>query len=298
MKNDLRSLISDHARTLMRCAHCSARLVDTSTGMTCSHCTTRYPRLSTAMDLRLTGRKTVDLRCAVGEEMDMSGVEFGPLEVKVNPATSGRAWHLSPELLSHLPSASSAGQLVLDLGCGKGMHRALLEDLGYDWVGMDYSEEGAPILADAHALPFADQSFDFVMSLAVLEHLRNPLVAMQECFRVMKPGAALIGTVAFMEPFHGNSYYHHSHLGTLSSLLSAGFRVTHVAPTLQWSVLQAQAEMAFFPRMPSALRRAAIMPLQLAQQAWWSLAALLGKVSDPSLQIRQSAGSFAFIAYR
>jgi len=298
MKNDLRSLVSDNARTLMRCAHCGAELIDTATGMTCSGCAAHYRRLGTAVDLRLTSRKNVDLRCAVGEELDLTGIEFGPLELKVDPATSGRAWHLAPELLSHLPRATSAGQTMLDLGCGKGMHRGLVSDLGYDWVGMDYSEEGAPILGDAHALPFADQSFDFVMSLAVLEHLRNPLVAMQECFRVMKPGAALIGTVAFMEPFHGNSYYHHSHLGTLSSLLSAGFRVTHVAPTLQWSVLQAQAEMAFFPRMPSVLRRAVIMPLLWAQQAWWSLATRLGKVSDPSLRIRQSAGSFAFIAYR
>jgi SAM-dependent methyltransferase len=186
--------------------------------------------------------------------------------------------------------------MALDLGCGIGLHRAVCEKLGYDWVGLDYGEIEAPILGDAHALPFASQSFDFILSLAVLEHLQYPAVAMNEAWRVLKPGGAFIGTVAFLEPFHGNSYYHHTHLGTLNSLRSAGFEVSHIAPSTTWTVLQAQAEMAFFPRMPAWLRSALIAPLQFAERVWWRLAALLGKVEDPMINVVRTSGMFAFVA--
>jgi SAM-dependent methyltransferase len=287
---------STHARNLMRCPYCRSELTDTTDGMICK-CASNYLWRNGALDLRLTRPKDVVLRCRVGDDIDLSTVDLSPLKMKGQLHLKS-AWHLSPELLSHLPPADVAGATMLDLGCGRGIHRALCEELGYDWVGIDFSEEGAPIFGDAHALPFADESFDFILSLAVLEHLRYPLVAMQECMRVLKPGSPFIGTVAFLEPFHGNSYYHHTHLGTLSSLLSAGFDVKHVSPSTEWTVLQAQAEMAFFPKMPSLARRAMVAPLEAAQRAWWGFADLLGRVSDPAMRIRQSTGSFAFIAYK
>src|SRR4051794_9093060 len=59
----------------------------------------------------------------------------------------------------------------------------------------------------AEHLPFVENSFDAVLSVAVLEHVRNPLQAAAEMVRVLKPGGDLLCAVPFLQPLHG--YPHH-----------------------------------------------------------------------------------------
>ena len=47
-------------------------------------------------------------------------------------------------------------------------------------------------VADAQAMPFADNSFDLVWSLESGEHMPDKTKFMQECYRVLKPGGTLI----------------------------------------------------------------------------------------------------------
>jgi SAM-dependent methyltransferase len=54
------------------------------------------------------------------------------------------------------------------------------------------------------ALPFADASFDFVVSDQVLEHVAgNPQTAVDECRRVLRPGGLAVHTTCFINPVHG-----------------------------------------------------------------------------------------------
>ncbi|MGH2403025.1 MAG: class I SAM-dependent methyltransferase [bacterium] len=102
-------------------------------------------------------------------------------------------------------SAAAADALALDLGCGETFHRPACEHAGYTYVGLDHASDQATVLGDAHALPFKDNSVDFILSLAVFEHIRYPFVAIPETHRVLRPGRPFIGTVAFLEPYHGAS---------------------------------------------------------------------------------------------
>ena len=292
---------STNAWECMRCSFCSGALEEIADGAFCVNCSTSYQLApSGALDLRLARPRRVACEFEVGRALDVAGIDFAPLQEQADStllqSLEGLPWHFSRELLSYLPRAGRPDAIALDLGCGAGLHRHVCEKLGYDWVGLDYNEAQAPILGDAHALPFASNTFDFIVSVAVLEHLQYPPVAMNEAWRVLKPGGSFVGTVAFLEPFHGNSYYHHTHLGTLSSLRTAGFEVTHVAPSTTWTVLRAQAEMALFPKMPGWLRSALITPLHLAHRLWWSIGRLLGKANDSTSVVCRTSGMFAFVA--
>lgn len=63
------------------------------------------------------------------------------------------------------------------------------------------------VLAVGEYLPFAEGSFDAVMSVAVLEHVRDPFRCAAELVRVLKPGGDLLCAVPFLQPVHG--YPHH-----------------------------------------------------------------------------------------
>jgi SAM-dependent methyltransferase len=52
-------------------------------------------------------------------------------------------------------------------------------------------------------LPFADESFDYVISDQVLEHIEgDPQQAIDETFRVLKPGGIAVHTTCFIYPTH------------------------------------------------------------------------------------------------
>jgi SAM-dependent methyltransferase len=56
---------------------------------------------------------------------------------------------------------------------------------------------------DMLALPYADSSFDFVISDQVLEHMNgDPFTAMAESMRVLKPGGAGVHTTCFINFLH------------------------------------------------------------------------------------------------
>ncbi len=64
----------------------------------------------------------------------------------------------------------------------------------------------APVLGDAHFLPFPDQSMDAVLMVSVLEHLYDPIQAAEEAYRVLKPGGAFFSNSVFYYPHHDSPH--------------------------------------------------------------------------------------------
>src|SRR5688572_12978557 len=80
---------------------------------------------------------------------------------------------------------------LVDVGCGPGLDAARVHGLGVD-VSMAMGERahgrGVPVaIADAHALPVGDGSVGAVRCDRVLQHLRDPVAAVAELVRVVRP---------------------------------------------------------------------------------------------------------------
>lgn len=88
--------------------------------------------------------------------------------------------------------------MVLDAGCGNGfILRFIRKKFSYSLCGLDISKKTLrysrklnlkiPLFqASITKIPFADETFDLVINLQVLEHLYNPIFAVKELKRVSK----------------------------------------------------------------------------------------------------------------
>ena len=95
--------------------------------------------------------------------------------------------------------------ISLEVGCGSGHFSALLAQMGFKAILLDYSkaaivcarnsftglggrERKQYVVGDALQMPVADESIDVVVSCGVLEHFENPVQPMREMARVLQPG--------------------------------------------------------------------------------------------------------------
>ena len=138
------------------------------------------------------------------------------------------------------------GGRVLDFGCGLGKYRQRLEARGATWVGLELGGSGCTVIGDGDRLPFPNDTFDGVLLAAVLEHMPDLDTTMSEVRRVLKTGGKVFGYASFLEPFHGMSYYHMSHMGLDHLLARHGFDATNIYPTENGTAFQVEA--MFFPR--------------------------------------------------
>lgn len=66
--------------------------------------------------------------------------------------------------------------------------------------------KGVSLIADAHDLPFANNVFDMVVAVAVLEHVANPQRVVEEIWRVLKMRGYVYAVTPFLQPVHMGAY--------------------------------------------------------------------------------------------
>jgi SAM-dependent methyltransferase len=298
----MKNKIPENIWHILSCPNCNSDLIVSTMGANCSFCDSKYIYNNNGnIDLRLPKQKKYSYEFKLGDKSPLiKDFDFKKLLNKDNPEVDFSDLdvprHLTKILLSYFPKAETKDAMMLDLGCGDMVHEKIGKHAGFAYVGLDYESKNATILGDAHALPFKDNCFDFILSIAVLEHIRFPFVAMKEAYRVLKQNGRFIGTVAFLEPFHGDSFYHHTHLGLYNVLKDVGFTIDKICPSSEYSVLMAQAKMGLFPKMPLFISHSILMPIHLLHKVWWKMGGVFSKKSSEDIRIRNTTGVFTFLA--
>jgi len=98
--------------------------------------------------------------------------------------------------------------LVLD--CGAGKRPEYFENvINFEIVAYDTTD----VRGVGEVLPFVDESFDAVISIAVLEHVKDPFLCAREIARVLKPGGSLMCCAPFLQPLHGYPHHYYNMTG-------------------------------------------------------------------------------------
>jgi SAM-dependent methyltransferase len=157
-------------------------------------------------------------------------------------------------------------QRVLEVGCGEGRQLTAIGSrfpdaalIGLDLPDVELTEAwdgiaSSMVQASALRLPFADNSFDLVLAIEVLEHLPDPEQAMREIARVASDAVVLsvpwepvwrVGNLArgrYLAEF-GNTPGHIQHFGrrAFARLVRRYLRVEDVLRPIPWTMIRGRA---------------------------------------------------------
>ncbi len=126
---------------------------------------------------------------------------------------------------------------VVDVGCGTLKYKELILGLPrvQKYFGIDFFlADGVDLVADLNApLPLANNIFDTAVCISVIEHLTEPQVAINEIYRILKPGGHLLLATPWEFPFHHepSDYFRYSRYALEYMLKKAGFEVVSVHAT-------------------------------------------------------------------
>jgi SAM-dependent methyltransferase len=181
--------------------------------------------------------------------------------------------------LSEIP----AGSRILDAGAGEQQYKKFCSHLQYvsqDFAQYDPGELKSglqmpewdygtlDIVSDITAIPEPDGSFDVVVCFEVLEHVPDPIRAIQELSRLVRAGGKLLISAPFCSithfaPYHFctgfNRFFYEKHLS------DNGFRIT-----------QLEANGNYFEYLAQELRRVQSVSKKYCNSkiSWWEKLAL------------------------
>lgn len=109
------------------------------------------------------------------------------------------------EVTFHLVGKIRDAKTILDVGCGPGIYCKKLSEIGYDVIGVDYSENTVELakqkypeltfkVADGYNLPFENGQFDIVLSIGALQCILDHEQFIKELIRVSKK-AVIVSTL-------------------------------------------------------------------------------------------------------
>jgi SAM-dependent methyltransferase len=129
---------------------------------------------------------------------------------------------------------------LLDVGCGTKPYAEIFRPFVTEYIGVEHEasfsmtnadrSSSPDVLYDGHTLPFADESFDTLLNIQVLEHTPEPQALLTEMSRVLKRDGLLILSVPFCFRLHEepHDYFRYTPHGIRTMCDAAGLEVTEM----------------------------------------------------------------------
>ncbi len=181
-------------RSALCCPRCRGGLLEAAAHLSCASCDASY-ELHDGIPALVATATGDDAHAAFYSEAD--------------PERHGRSGEGMPEPFAsevrNFVAGVPAGGVVVEIGSGRGAFSGIHP--GY--VATDYSlfalraySHGRRVQADVEALPFRTGSIDAFFSVATLEHIPQPELALAEIARCLRPGgSALLYPAWYVRPW-------------------------------------------------------------------------------------------------
>lgn len=136
------------------------------------------------------------------------------------------------DVSSHL----APGTLLLDGGGGNCKHKNFFPHVRY--IALDLRQERQrrygeiDLAGDLYRLPFRESTFEAILNVEVLEHVKEPKEVLKELFRVLRPGGKLYLVAPQGWEEHGipHDYFRFTSYGLRYLFGEAGFEVSSIEP--------------------------------------------------------------------
>lgn len=200
-------------KSILQCPQCESPLIESGSGIQCSHCNQRI--------------LVKENNCIV-----FVSDELPPNYDQPDPTVN------NPYVLDSLNLIERCKDgIVLDFGAGNPQHSFP------NVVQLDiWTHPRIDIVTCGERLGFKDNSVDGVISLSVLEHVKDPFLYVSEIHRILKPQGTCVLHSAFLQPLHGAPYHFFNTTKHALEVLFSGFKIeklnvgAHQHPwlTLRW----------------------------------------------------------------
>lgn len=146
--------------------------------------------------------------------MNMAKIQFGKLK-----NWHRRVWGFNTynrkQWVARQASLIPAGFRILDVGAGIGQYQPLFSHCEYH--AHDFGQEPGTLgkytkldyQSDINEIPVPDNSFDVILCTEVLEHVPEPVTAVGELARILKPGGRLLLTAPLSSILHQQPYHYY-----------------------------------------------------------------------------------------